>query len=78
MNLAFIDYADANRILLAVLPPHSTHRLQPLDVGLFSPLATYYSQEIDDLLASSQGLVRLTKRDFWSLFRPAWEKAFTA
>jgi hypothetical protein len=78
VNLAFIDYADGNRILLAVLPPHSTHRLQPLDVGLFSPLATYYSQEIDDLLASSQGLVRVTKRDFWSLFRPAWEKAFSA
>jgi hypothetical protein len=53
VNLAFINYADANRILLAVLPPHSIHRLQPLDVGLFSPLATYYSQEIDDLLASS-------------------------
>ena len=34
INLKFIDYADRNRILLAVLPPHSTHRLQPLDVGL--------------------------------------------
>ena len=53
-----------NRILLAVLPPHSTHRLQPLDIGLFSPLATYYSQAIDRLLSESQGLVRLTKRDF--------------
>jgi hypothetical protein len=62
--MRFIDYADANRILLAVLPPHSTHRLQPLDVGLFSPLTTYYSQQIDKLLAESQGLVRLTKRDF--------------
>ena len=64
MNLKFINYADENRIILAVLSPHSTHRLQPLDISLFSPLATYYSQGIDDLLASSQGLVRLTKRDF--------------
>jgi DDE superfamily endonuclease len=76
--MRFINYADANRILLAVLPPHSTHRLQPLDVGLFSPLATYYSQQIDKLLTESQGLVRLTKRDFWPLFREAWTKAFTA
>lgn len=78
VNMRFIDYAHANRILIAVLPPHSTHRLQPLDVGLFSPLATYYSQQVDKLLAESQGLVRLTKRDFWPLFREAWTKAFTA
>ena len=54
--MPFIDYADANRIILAVLPPHSTHRLQPLDIGMFSPLATYYSQAIDRLLVESQGL----------------------
>jgi hypothetical protein len=77
VNMRFIDYADANRIVLAVLPPHSTHRLQPLDVGLFSPLATFYSQQIDQLLTESQGLVRLTKRDFWSLFYEAWKQAFT-
>jgi hypothetical protein len=76
VNLPFIEYADANRILLAVFPPHSTHRLQPLDIGLFSPLATYYSQAIDRLLLESQGLVRLTKRDFWPLFHEAWKKAF--
>ena len=78
VNLPFIEYADANRILLAVFPPHSTHRLQPLDIGLFSPLALYYSQAIDRLLSESQGLVRLTKRDFWPLFYEAWEKAFHA
>jgi hypothetical protein len=77
INMAFIDYADHNRIILAILPPHSTHRLQPLDIGLFSPLATYYSQEIDRLLTESQGLVSMTKRDFWRLFRAAWERAFT-
>ena len=76
VNMPFIDYADANRIILAVLPPHLTHRLQPLDIRMFSPLATYYSQAIDRLLAESQGLTRLTKRDFWSLFYEAWLKAF--
>ena len=77
VNMRFIDYADMNRILLTVLPPHSTHRLQPLDVGLFSPLATYYSQQMNKLLTESQGLVRLTKRDFWLLFYEAWKQAFT-
>lgn len=76
VNLPFIEYANNNRIILAVLPPNSTHRLQPLDIGMFSPLATYYSQAIDRLLFESQGLTRLTKRDFWSLFYEAWVKAF--
>jgi DDE superfamily endonuclease len=76
VNLPFINYVDANRILLAVFPPHSTHRLQPLDIGLFSPLATFYSQGIDRLLSESQGLTRITKRDFWPLFYEAWKKAF--
>ena len=53
VNMRFIDYADINRIILAVLPPHLTHRLQPLDVGLFSPLTTFYSQQIDQLLTES-------------------------
>ena len=77
INLKFIDYADRNRILIAVLPPHSTHRLQPLDVGLFSALSTYYAQGSDQLMAIGWGLIHLTKRNFWPLFRDAWNRAFT-
>ena len=43
VNMQFIDRCDSLRILLLILPPHTTHRLQPLDVGLFSPLSTYYT-----------------------------------
>jgi len=64
LNMRFIDYAGRNRIVLVVLPPHSIHRLQPLDIGLFSPLSTYYSQQIDYFVAEYQGFVSLTKRHF--------------
>jgi hypothetical protein len=47
INMRFLDYCRKHSILVAVYPPHTTHRLQPLDVGLFSPLATFYSQELD-------------------------------
>ena len=40
VNWRFITWCDQNKVLVAVYPPHSTHRLQPLDVSLFSPLAT--------------------------------------
>ena len=77
VNLKFITWADNNRILLLVLPPHSTHRLQPLDVGLFQPLATEYSKQISKVMAESFGLVSITKRLFWPLFKASWNAAFS-
>ena len=73
----FIDYCDQNRIILAVLPPHSTQTLQPLDVVCFKPLSSAYASELDDYLQKSQGLSPLTKGDFVSLFWPAWVNTFT-
>ena len=53
VNMKFVDFADRHRILLVILPLYSIYRLQSLDIGLFSPLATYYTQEIDRLLFES-------------------------
>lgn len=77
VNLRFVNYCDQHRILLVILPPHSTHRLQPLDVGIFSPLAHAYSKEIDQLIQSSCGFTRVTKRSFWILFKSSWTQALT-
>ena len=64
VNMRFINYCDQSRIVLAILPPHSTHRLQPLDVSVFGPLSDYYSQEINRFIANAQGLVSISKRHF--------------
>jgi hypothetical protein len=77
INMRFIDFCDNHSIILGILPPHSTHRLQPLDVGIFSPLSTAYSNEIDHLIQSSQGFSRVTKRSFWAMFRTAWKTALS-
>ena len=76
LTMEFIEYCDQNRILLAILPPHSTHTLQPLDVGLFSPLATAYRAALRNFLHQSQGLTAITKRDFFRLFWVAWGCSF--
>ena len=34
----FVGYCLQNQIKLVLLPPHSSHLLQPLDVSVFSPL----------------------------------------
>ena len=62
---------------MGILPPHSTHRLQPLNITIFSPLATAYSNQIDAFIQSSYGFGRITKRVFWSLFRNTWASALT-
>ncbi|KAH7563685.1 hypothetical protein BM1_00732 [Bipolaris maydis] len=74
----FIDYCDSHRILLAVLPPHSSHRLQPLDVVMFKPLSTAYSNELNDLVQRSQGLYEVRKSDFLRLFLAAFTHSFTS
>ncbi|KAF2839983.1 DDE-domain-containing protein [Patellaria atrata CBS 101060] len=76
LTLPFVDYCIKHRIILANFPPHSTHKLQPLDVSLLSPLSTYYRQELDKLKSHSEGRYTVTKRDFIRLFLPAFEKAF--
>merc|ERR1712070_161628 len=77
VNAKFLDWCEQHKILLAVYPPHSTHRLQPLDVSVFAPLANYYSQALDDLVRRSEGHTSISKRDFFSLFWSAFDKAFT-
>jgi hypothetical protein len=52
-TMDFINYCNDHSILLAVFPPHSTHRLQPLDVAMFKPLADAYSAELADYLQDS-------------------------
>ena len=77
INMSFIEYCDQMRIVLLILPPHSTHRLQPLNVSLFAPLASFYIQQLQRLLGKSLGIISKFKKDFWKTFWPAWQKAFT-
>jgi hypothetical protein len=64
--MEFIDYCNCHKILLVVLPSHSTHMLQSLDVVLFKPLSQSYSQSLTLHLYKDQGLVTIKKKDFFS------------
>lgn len=77
LTIQFLDWCQPNKILVAVHPPRSTHRLQPLDVSLFAPLATFYSQSLDEHMRLSEGLTGVIKRGFLGLFWSAWQRAFT-
>jgi hypothetical protein len=73
----FLQKALERKILIVIYPPHTAHRLQPLDVGCFAPLAAYYSQSLEAFSNSSEGLTRMSQKHFFSVFWPAWQRAFT-
>jgi hypothetical protein len=68
VTTSFLKAAMDLEILVVIYPPHSTHRLQPLDVGCFAPLATCYSQNLEAFTSSSEGLTRMGKREFLRIF----------
>jgi hypothetical protein len=54
-SLELIELARANNVVLLCLPPHCSHRMQPLDVTFMAPLSTYYQQEVRQWLAMHPG-----------------------
>ena len=77
VTMDFLNYCDKNKIIPAILPPHSTHTLQPLDIVMFKPLSTAYSKELTTYLHNGQGLAGIKKGDFFHLFWKAWASTFT-
>jgi hypothetical protein len=75
--MEFIKYCDYHRVVLMVLPPHSNHTLQPLDVVLFKPLSQAHSNEHTSHLHKVQSLVPIKKGDFFTFFWSAWISSIT-
>lgn len=62
----FEHYCKENNIVTLCMPPHSSHLLQPLDVGCFSPLKRAYGRQIDNLMRAH--INHITKVDFFAAF----------
>ncbi|XP_043228646.1 uncharacterized protein LOC122384902 [Amphibalanus amphitrite] len=75
-NLDVIEMARANHVTIVVIPPHTSHRLQPLDVGFMKPLNTFYVQAIEKFLRQNPGRV-VTLYQIARLFGEAYLKAAT-
>ena len=75
MTLEFENYCKDNKILTLCMPAHTSHLLQPLDVGCFSPLKKAYGLQIDQLMRNY--INHITKTDFLPAFRAAFDTAIT-
>lgn len=79
-NLVVLEKAQKNYVTIISLPPHCSHRLQPLDVSYMSPLKSNFSTEIEAFLKNNPGRV-VTINDIANLFGKAFLKtssSFTA
>jgi len=75
-SLEALDYAKSNGVILLSLPPHTTHKLQPLYTGFFKPLQTHYDRFISTWLCSHPGTT-FTEYQVAEAFNEAFSKAAT-
>lgn len=62
-------------IHLVYLPAHASHKLQPLDCGPFSPLATYYSTALQKYTPT--GYAGISRATFTTLYDQVRSSAFS-
>lgn len=73
-TVKFLGLAEKHRIIILCLPPHTTHALQPCDVGVFGPLSTLYKKEVAN---QAKKHARITKFNAIYIYGLARKKAFT-
>ncbi len=60
----FEHYCEENDIVTLCMPAHSSHLLQPLDVGCFRPLKQAYGKQVENLMRAH--INHITKSDFFA------------
>jgi hypothetical protein len=74
-TLEVLEFCLENNIILCRLPSHTSHKLQPCDVGPFAPLKTAYRDQVERL--NRGGIENIGKEHFTALYKPARDSALT-
>ena len=72
-SIPALTLAKEQGIHIMALLPNATHLIQPADIGFFNPLKSRFGEELRNTVRQRFG-EPLTKRDFSSLLRKAWEQ----
>ena len=71
----WIEHSMKNNIIFMILPPHSSHLTQPLDVGVFGPMKTLMASEMEPLVSTE--LHSVLKAEWLIAYIEAHEKVFS-
>ncbi|KAJ8928619.1 hypothetical protein NQ314_018788 [Rhamnusium bicolor] len=78
-SLAAINFCRDNGITMVSFPPHTSHRLQPLDVSVFGPFKTYCNVSFNDWMINPENnnrkisilnIAKLISTPFYKAFTP--------
>ena len=72
---SFISHCIQNRISLLILPPYTSHVLQPLDVAIFGPLKKHLTTALSHL--NEAQLLRIQKSEWMDAYIQARAAAFS-
>jgi hypothetical protein len=75
-SLEILKYCFENNIILCRIPSHTSHKLQPCDVGPFGPMKGAYREQVERLYRGGANTVG--KQHFTSLYSRAREQALTS
>lgn len=76
ISIEVIDKARAAGVHIITLPPHCSHKLQPLDVAVFASFKAHYNSACDTWLVRNPGQT-ITIYNVADLVGVAFENAFT-
>ena len=71
----FVDYCWQNKVRPFLLPPHLTHVLQPLDIGIFSTLKHNFKKAVRREVYL--GATEIEKADFFRFFQSFYSQTVT-
>jgi hypothetical protein len=71
----FDQYCTQNDIIPVCMPPHSSHLLQPLDVGVFAVLKRLYGRAVKNQMRC--GVNHIDKDDFLTMYSEIRNKAYS-
>ncbi|THV01776.1 DDE-domain-containing protein, partial [Dendrothele bispora CBS 962.96] len=73
-TMEIIDHAQKHNIHFFSFPSHTTHKLQPLDVGIFGQVEINWGCRVDELAAVGR---RITKDNFIENYLQVWKSSMT-
>ena len=76
VSLHSVDLRKASGVVMLTIPPHCSHRLQPLDVAVYGPLKRYYSNACTSWLHTNPGFP-MSIMDIASCLGASYQSAFT-
>ena len=76
ISLTLTKWIKAHNVILFVLPPHTSHLTQPLDVSVFGPFKAMYNKECQTYMKNNPGLT-ITKYQVAELTSRPYMKSLT-